>query len=166
MLLQPYAPARSVVRRLVVSGQFCSQTDSHSDRAIELFPAALTPKFAAARIIRRHHDVGGLETDPTQTCQTLIDQSLTHSPAPISRIDRQMIDVSAPSIMTTEHHPDDRRSICRDETQARIAREKLRDAFPIVAFRDLDAFDPVPQLNRGRVILDRKFPRLNFHSMA
>src|SRR6266513_2734903 len=166
MLLQPYAPARSVVRRLLVSGQFCSQTDSHSDRAIELFPAALAPKFAAARIVRRHHDVGALETDPTQTLQTLTDQSFTHSPAPISRIDRQMIDVSARSSVTAERDPAARRSICRDAAQARIAREKLRDTFPIVAFRDLDAFDPFPQLARGRVILDRKFPRLNFHSMA
>jgi hypothetical protein len=55
------------------SFQFFSQTDSHSDRAIKLFPAALTPKFAAARIVRRHHDVSALETDPAQTFQTLTD---------------------------------------------------------------------------------------------
>ena len=49
----------------------------------------------------------------------------------------------------------------RDPAQSRIAREKFRHAFFIITLGDLNAFNPLPQLNRRVVIVDGKFSRLN-----
>ena len=55
-----------------------------------------------------------------------------------------MINVSASSIVSAKRDSDNLGSICRDPTQTRIAPEKSRDTFPIIALRDLDTFHPFP----------------------
>jgi hypothetical protein len=67
------------------------------DDAGDLCPAAALPEFTAARIIVGHHDNDALDPDPAQTLQAFIHQTLTESASLISRINRQMINVSAAS---------------------------------------------------------------------
>src|SRR5882724_8655236 len=73
---------------------------SHRDGAGDLFPAAAFPEFAAAQIIIGHHDNDALDSGPAQTHQAFIQQTLTESASLVSRLNRQMIDVSAAPIMT------------------------------------------------------------------
>ena len=72
-----------------------------------------------------------------------------------------MINVPAPAIVRAQRHRDHRRSIARNPTRPRIAREKLRDAFFVIALRDFNAFNLLPQLDRRLVIVDGKFSCLN-----
>src|SRR6266478_1504924 len=73
---------------------------SRRDGAGDLFPAAALPEFAAAQIIIGHHDNDALNPGPAQTHQAFIQQTLTESASLVSRINRQMIDMSAAPIMT------------------------------------------------------------------
>jgi hypothetical protein len=87
------------------SGKTVARSDnlrinSHRYDAGDLCPAAALPEFTAARIIVGHHDNDALDPDPAQTLQAFIHQTLTESASLISRINRQMINVSAASIMT------------------------------------------------------------------
>ena len=74
--------------------------DSHRYNAGDLCPAAALPEFTAARIILGHHDNDALDPDPAQTLQAFIHQTLAESASLISRINRQMINVSPASIVT------------------------------------------------------------------
>src|SRR5262245_43816355 len=73
-----------------------------------------------------------------------------------------MINVSAASVMTAHCHADNCRSIDCHSAQPWIARYKLSDAFFVVALGKLQTFDPLPELKRRVVIIDRKFPSNNF----
>jgi hypothetical protein len=74
--------------------------NSHRDGAGDLFVAAALPEFTAARIIIGHHDNDALDPGPAQTLHAFLQQTFTESTSLISRINRQMIDVSAASIVT------------------------------------------------------------------
>ena len=78
-------------------------------------------------------------------------------------INRKMINVSTPTVVTAQHRPDDFYSVCRDPTQTRIALQKPADRLPIVTFGNVETLDPVPQLDSGIVIVDAKFTSLNLH---
>src|SRR5262245_47419576 len=69
-----------------------------------------------------------------------------------------MINMPAASIVTAHHHADNSRSIRCDSAQPRIPDDKLSNAFFVVAFGNLQAFDSLPELKRCIVIFDRKFP--------
>jgi hypothetical protein len=66
--------------------------------------------------------------------------------------------VSAASVVTAHHNADNYRSIGCHSAQPRIARDKLNDAFFVVALGDLQTFDSLPELKRCVVIVDGKFP--------
>jgi hypothetical protein len=72
-----------------------------------------------------------------------------------------MINVPAPPIMAAQRHAHDPRSIGCDPTQSRIPGKKPHNAFFVIAFRNFEPLNTLPQLNRGIVIVDRKFSRVN-----
>src|SRR2546423_7246476 len=72
-----------------------------------------------------------------------------------------MINVPAPAVMAAQRHAHNYRSIGCDPTQSWISRKKSRNAFLVIAFGNLNALNSLPQLNRGIVIVDRKFSRAN-----
>src|SRR6185369_2272116 len=72
-----------------------------------------------------------------------------------------MINVPAPAVMAAQRHAHNRRSIGCDPTQSWISAKKSRNAFLVVALCNLKALNSLPQLNRGIVIVDRKFSRVN-----
>jgi hypothetical protein len=137
---------------------------SHRDRAGNFFPPSPLPKLAAARIITGHQDNDALDPGPAQPLQAFVHQTLANSASLISRIDRQMINVSAASIVTAQRDANNRRPIGCYAAQTRIPPEKLSDAFFVISLRDLDTFHPLPQFNRRVVIVDRKFSGIDLAS--
>src|SRR5262249_9678695 len=85
-------------------------------------------------------------------------QALTDSVSAIGRINRQVINVSAASVVTAHYHANHRRPIGRHSAQSRIARDKLSDALFVVALGNLQTFDSSPELKRRAVIVDGKLP--------
>src|SRR6266513_1634771 len=83
---------------------------------------------------------------------------LTKSVSAIAEINRQVINVSAASVVTAHCHADNCRSVDCHSAQPRVARYKLSDAFFVVAFGNLQTFDLLPELKRRLVIVDGKFP--------
>src|SRR5215475_7616224 len=67
-----------------------------------------------------------------------------------------MINVSAASVVAAHRDADNCRSIDCHSAQPRIARDKLSDSFFVVALRNLQTFDSLPEMKHGVVIVDRK----------
>jgi len=76
------------------------EISSHGGRAIEIFPAATSPEFAAARIVLRYQNVHALESEASQTTQTFLHQTPSDSVVLLIWSNCQMINVPAASIMT------------------------------------------------------------------
>src|SRR5213080_1452378 len=134
---------------------------SHRQCARKLFPIATLPKRAPAGIIVRDQNDRSLDSRVPQSSEAFLHQTLTQSDSMMPRIDCEMINMPAPAIMAAQRHTYDRRSIGCDPTQSRIPAKKPRDAFFVIAPRNLEPLNSFPQLNRGIVIVDRKFSRAN-----
>src|SRR5215208_3646146 len=66
--------------------------------------------------------------------------------------------MSAASVVTAHCDAHNCRFVHGNPAQPRIAGYKLSDAFSVVPFGNLQAFDSLPELKRRVVIVDRKFP--------
>ena len=128
-----------------------------------MFPSAAIPKFEAARIIIRNQDVRSLQAGFLQSCQAFADQSPADATSPAGRVHREMINISAPAIVTAQDSSDDDPAVFGDSTQPRVALQKTLDCFSIVTFSNVQAFDPVPKFDRRIVIVDPKLAGLNLH---
>ncbi len=133
----------------------------HRQRARKLFPIATSPKLAPAGIIVRNQNDRPLNSRVSQSREAFLHQTLTQSDSLIPRMNCEMINMPAPAIMAAQRHPHDHRSIGCDPTQSRISGKKPRDAFFVIALCNLEPLNSFPQLNRGIVIVDRKFSRAN-----
>jgi hypothetical protein len=67
----------------------------------------------------------------------------------------------ATAIMAAQRHAYNHRSIGCDPAQSWISGKKPRNALFVVALGNLKALNSLPQLDRGIVIVDRKFSRAN-----
>src|SRR4030095_13249877 len=83
----------------------------------------------------------------------------TDSASLINRINRQMINVSAASVVTAQCDANNRRAIACHSAQSGVACEKVGNAFSVITLSDLETLDSLPQLKRRRVIANRKFSR-------
>src|SRR6516162_9675626 len=70
--------------------------------------------------------------------------------------------MSAAPVVTAHCDAHNCRSVDRNPAQPRIARYKLSDAFLVVALRNLQAFDSLPELKRRVVIVYAKFSSNDF----
>src|SRR5262245_29668412 len=68
-----------------------------------------------------------------------------------------MINVSAAPVVAAHRDAHNCRSIDCHSAQPRIALDKLSDAFFVVPFGNFEAFDSLPEMKHGVVIVDRKF---------
>src|SRR5882724_1346982 len=73
--------------------------NSHRHGARNFLPANMLPEFRAALVIVGHHDNNTFDPSLAQAIQAFVQQTLTESPSLIGRINRQMVNVSAPSIV-------------------------------------------------------------------
>jgi hypothetical protein len=128
-----------------------------------MFPPAGTPKFEAARIIVCDQNVRPFQPGFLQACEALGDKSPANALPAASRVDRQMINITATPIMAAQHSPDHGRIIHRDSAQTGVSLQKSSDRFAIVTFGNVEAFDPVPKFDCRLVILDSKLSRLDRH---
>jgi hypothetical protein len=115
--------------------------------------------LSAARIVVRYEDKRSLKTGPSQTVEAFIHQSLAESGSLVNRINGQMINISAASVVTAQCDANNRSGVGGDPAQPRIPREKVGNAFAVVTFRNLETFNSSPQLKCGVVIADGKFSR-------
>src|SRR5262245_49490246 len=69
-----------------------------------------------------------------------------------------MVNVSTASVVAAHYHANNSRPVGCHSAQPGITQDKLSDAFFVIALRDLHTFASLPELKRGVVILDRKFP--------
>jgi hypothetical protein len=120
-----------------------------------------TPEFSTARIVVCYQNKRSLKTCPAQTANAFIHQTSAKSARLVSRINRQMINISAASVVTAQCDADNRRAICRHSAQARVAREKVENAFSVIALGNLETLSPLPQLKRRVVIANGKFSRFD-----
>src|SRR4051812_29472270 len=106
------------VRRSALGVPFFYPLDilPHRDRAIDLFPARPFPKRPAFKIIISHQDQRSLQAGLAKTIETFVDQAFAKTGSLTIRIDRKMIDVPAPAIVTAHRHANNFRSIERDAT--------------------------------------------------
>jgi hypothetical protein len=65
--------------------------------------------------------------------------------------------------MAAQGSADDFSLIGRNSTQSRVPLEKSPDRLAIVPLRNVETFDAIPQFNRGVIVVDAKFVRLNLH---
>jgi hypothetical protein len=161
--LSPLTSLPSFVSRhwcLVIGGK-AAYILPHRQRARKLFPIATSPEVAPAGIIVRDQNDCPLNARIPQSREAFLHQTHAQSDSPIPRMDCEMINMSAPPIMAAQRHTHDRQSIGCDPTQSRIPGKKPRNAFFVIAFRNLEPLNPLPQLNRVVVIVDRKFSRPN-----
>src|SRR5207249_12147105 len=99
---------------------------------------ATLPELAPAGIIVRDQNNRPLNSRVPQSREAFLHQTLTQSDSLIPRMDCEMINMSAPAIMAAQRHTYDRRSIGCDPTQSRIPAKKPRDAFFVIALRNLE----------------------------
>src|SRR6266568_8406382 len=156
--LTPFPPSSFVLRHWRRSRHHILP---HRQRARKLFPIATSPKLASAGIIVRNQNDRPLNSRVSQSREAFLHQTLTQSDSLIPRMNCEMINMPAPAIMAAQRHPHDHRSIGCDPTQSRISGKKPRDAFFVIALCNLEPLNSFPQLNRGIVIVDRKFSRAN-----
>ena len=76
------------------------EINSHRHRAGKILPTAAPPELASGWIIVCHQNNGALESGATQTIETFIDQASADSATLIRRLDGEMINMSAPAIMS------------------------------------------------------------------
>jgi hypothetical protein len=108
-----------------------------------------------------YQDQRSLETGPAQTAKAFIHQTPAKSAGLVSRLNGQMINISAASVVTAQCDANNRRAIDRHSAQPRVAREKVRNAFPVITFGNLETLNPLPQLKRRVVIANGKFSRFD-----
>jgi hypothetical protein len=119
------------------------------------------PEFSAALIVACYQDQRSLKTGRAQACKAFIYQTPANSARLVSRINRQMINISAPSVVTAQCDANNRSAIGRHSAQPRVAREKLGNAFPVIPLGNLKTLNPLPQLKRPIVIANGKFSRFD-----
>src|SRR5882724_8744076 len=120
-----------------------------------------TPEFPTARIVVCHQNKRPLNAGPAQTTNAFIHQTSAKSAGLVSRINRQMINISAASIVTAQCNANNRRAIGRHSAQSRVAREKVGNAFSVITLGNLETLSPLPQLKRRVVIANGKFSRFD-----
>jgi hypothetical protein len=161
--LSPLTSLPSFVSRhwcLVIGGK-AAYILPHRQRPRKLFPTATSPKLAPASILVRDQNDCPLNARIPQSREAFLHQTHAQSDSLIPRIHCEVINMSAPPIMAAQRHTHDRQSIGCDPTQSRISGKKPRNTFFVIAFRNLEPLNSFPQLNRGIVIVDRKFSRVN-----
>jgi hypothetical protein len=119
------------------------------------------PEFSAAGVVMGYQDQRSLETGPTQTCKAFIHQTSANPARLVSRINRQMINISPASVVTAQCDANNRSAIGSHSAQPRVAREKVGNAFPFIPLGNLKTLNPLPQLKRRVVIANDKFPRFD-----
>jgi hypothetical protein len=143
-----------------------SGIDSHREGAVELFPTGPSPKSAATIIISRDQDNGALNTRRAQSAQTFVNQTPAQSmPSPIG-MHRQMINMTAPAVMTAKNNGHDCVIRNRDVTQAGIFLDKERNFFSGITLANFDSVRLLPKPKRCVVIIDLELARENFHVCA
>src|SRR5213079_2487207 len=85
--------------------------------------------------------------------EAFVQQTLAQPASLIGRIDCQVINMSATSVVSAQGDSNNCRSINRYSTEPWVAREKLSDAFSVIALGDLKAFNSTPDSDRCVVIL-------------
>jgi hypothetical protein len=120
-----------------------------------------TPEFSTARIVVCYQNKRSLETNPAQTDNAFIHQTSAKSARLVRRINRQMINISAASVVTAQCNANNGRAIGRHSAQARVAREKVGNSFSVITLGNLETLSPLPQLKRRVVIANGKFSRFD-----
>ena len=87
--------------------------------------------------------------------------TLSQADSLIPRLNCEMINMPAPAIVAAQRHAHDHRSIGCHPAQSRIPSKKPRNAFFVIALRNFEPLNSFPELNRGVVIVDRKFSCAN-----
>jgi hypothetical protein len=103
-----------------------------------------TPEFSAALIIVCHQNKRSLKTGPAQTAEAFIHQTPAKSARLVSRINRQMIKISAAAVLTAQRDTNNRRTIGGHSAKSGVAREKMGNAFPVIPLGNLEALDTLP----------------------
>src|SRR4029077_2214133 len=91
---------------------------AHRHRAFEFFPAATIPNVAPAGIVVRHQNIHAFDLFAFQSLETFRCHAPSNPEVLIRRVDRQMINVSAASIVAAQSRADDCRSTARPSTQS------------------------------------------------
>jgi len=138
------------------------QIDSHRDGMSNFLPAPALPELSAPLIIVVYHNDNAFHSGATQAIEAFVQKTLTESASLIGRINCQMINMSATSVVPAQRDSNNCRSINRDPAEPWVAFEKLSDAFPIITFRDFETFDPIPEEKYRVVIADAKFSGSDF----
>src|SRR3982750_1933288 len=92
----------------------------HNDGPGDFLPAIAAPERLAAPIVVCYQDKCSFKTSPSQTLQTFIHQTLADSARLVSRIDGQMINISAAPVMAAQCDANNRRTVCRNSAQPGI----------------------------------------------
>jgi hypothetical protein len=120
-----------------------------------------TPEFPAARIVVCYKDKRSLETGSAQTAEAFIHQTLAKSARLVSGINRQMINISAASVVTAQCNANNRSVVGRYSAEPRVALEKVGHTFSVITLGNLETLNPLPQLKRRLVISNGKFSRFD-----
>jgi hypothetical protein len=120
-----------------------------------------TPEFPADQIVSCYQDQRPFETGSAQACKAFIHQTPANSARLVARINCEMINISAASVVTAQGDANNRSAIGRYSAQPRIAREKVGNAFPVITLGNFETLNPLPQLKRGVVIANGKFSRFD-----
>src|SRR5262249_53485810 len=97
-----------------------SKIDPHEDGTRNFFPAVAEPEFSTAGIFVGNQDQRSLESCTAQTAKAFVHQPFAESAGLIGRINRQMIDVSAASVVTTQCDANDRNAVGCHSAQSRV----------------------------------------------
>jgi hypothetical protein len=133
----------------------------HDNWAGDFLPAVMKPEFPAARIVVCNQDQRSFETGSAQTAEAFIHQLFAESAGLVGRINRQMINISAPTVVTAQYDTNNRSAVSRHSAQSRVAREKVGNAFPVIALGNLETLNPLPQFERRTEIPNGKFSRFD-----
>jgi hypothetical protein len=134
---------------------------SHRNGAGNVLKVATFPELGPESVIVGDQDDEAFDSGFAQALEAFVEQTLANPGSPIGRVNGQMVYVSATAVVTTEHDADHCLFVGGHAAQPSIARDKLSDAFPVVPFSDLQAFDTLPKLKGRLIIINAKLSSLD-----
>src|SRR5579859_1076078 len=142
--------ARAVISRLTL----IFQTELHHLQFRSQLPAGMRPEFHAGCIVGEDEDVAFLNAGLAEFRQTGMDQLPTNALLTVPPGHRQMMQITAPAIVTAEHGANEATVLFSNKTETRIASQIRRDGRTRVGFVQPHTLSPPPQCEDGIVVFD------------
>jgi hypothetical protein len=130
------------------------QANLHQPQFRSQPPTGVRPKLHTRRVVREDEDVAPLNAGLSEFRQTGIYELPADAATPVTFQHRQMMQVTAPAVVTAQHGADDSAILFRNKAEARVAPQKRRYGRARVGFVQPHALGALPKGDDCIVIFD------------